>query len=176
MSALAVCPVWEDSIAAYVGGVALTRQQLVTAVLRGDYERVGMPPPALEPVAHYNLLKRILGEYDLDPTEDPERLLKSEGFALQYVPMPGKCGACYGEMILAPYVLDPRARALVIQHERMHAWSRRLRRRDVNDSDIWILTAGVIAAGLERFGYERSPAFPHAPDWAIPLILGADEG
>lgn len=176
MSAGNFSPVLGDSIAAYVADVALTRQQLVTAVLRGDYERVGLPPPALDPVGHYNLIKHILGEYDLDPTEDPERLLKSEGFLLQYVPMPGKCGACLGEMILAPYVFDPKVRALVIQHERMHGWSRRLRRRDLNDSDIWILTAGVIAAGLERFGYERAPAFPHAPDWAVPLILGAEEG
>lgn len=154
--------------------MSLTRRQVATAVLRGEYDRCGLEPPALHPSAYKRIVRAAEREYDADPTDEPERIVRAEKFRLAWVPMPGKCGAHLGDLILAPYLTDPRVRAWILQHERAHGWTRRLKRGDANEADMHLLTAAFVARALEHYGYERSPAFPWAPEWFVLLVLGVN--
>lgn len=112
----------------------------VTALHRAQWELAGVGPPIHSPDL-YEWMERRVRVYSPEsmPLEDPEELLKREGFGLKYK-QGLSCGYCMDDLIVASMRKDRRERFLILHHERVHAWSRKLG-YELNDADAWLATA-----------------------------------
>ena len=134
------------------------------------WEDIGAPPPLHRPDTYAWVERRIRTEYpNHHPLDEPEELLKKEGFDLAY--RPGySCGSCIGEVILASIRKDPKERFLVLQHERFHAWVRRLG-YEMNDTDAWLGTVALIAPPWVRANAPTLLLWSKLPPW---FLLASD--
>ena len=137
-----------------------------TPIIERRWHEVGIEPPLHQPDTYAWVERRIRVEYpNHHPLDDPEELLQKEGFGLKYEP--GRsCGACLGDLILASVRKDPRERFLVLQHERFHAWARRLR-YEMNDTDAWLGTVAIIAPPWVRANAPTLLLWSKLPTWFL---------
>lgn len=154
--------------------MGLTIKQTATRVLRFEHDRIGLQPPHLRPDHYATIVRDALALHELPAFADPECLLAAEGFRLSWAPVPGCGGAQLGDLVLLAWRADPRLRALLVHHERAHAWLRRRHWREATEADAWLLTGAFVAAAMEHWGVERAATFPWAPDWFLVLVVGAE--
>ncbi len=122
----------------------------------------------MHPHAHRRVVDDALATHCLDAMSDPEELVAAEGFFLAWVPgMP--CGAHSAKLILMPWSQDPRRRALLINHERAHAWLRALKHDDYNETDCWRITVLFTFPPACRSDRRALALNPWAPFWLIEL-------
>jgi hypothetical protein len=145
----------------------LTVRQAATIALRRRWDDAGTPPPALHPAVYTSVVRAAHAEHGLGPDADPEHLATAEGWRIAWVPLPRGCGAHVGGLILLPWRQCREERALLIQHERAHAWLARRGLHHATEADAWRLTAEFTRAALEARGSRRD--FPWAPAWFLDL-------
>ena len=106
--------------------------------------------------------------------DDPEKILKAEGFWLEY--RPGfSCGVCVEDTILASLRKDPKERFLILHHERVHGHARRLG-YDFNDADAWLATEKLIAPAWLRREAPSLLFWARLPVWYLALTDLIPEG
>lgn len=79
---------------------------LYTAVVTGDYGRVGLPQPASGPSVYIRLAREIADAHGLDPLGDPEQLARAEGLDVVWGSTPGRHGIHYGSTIIVSPMRD----------------------------------------------------------------------
>ena len=109
---------------------------------RPDYARV--PPPHYGPLVYASIAREIRYSYDHAADAAPEDVVRAEGFAFAWADVPS-CGCVTLQRILVRPVPDPQLRALLVHHERSHAWLLRRGLYDATESDDWHLTATIAA-------------------------------
>ena len=102
------------------------------------YDRLALEPPRLQ-AWHYRELASEAWAHGLPPDSPAGALLEAEG--LELLPSAGVLGVSSGDWIAVP-LLSPYA-GLLTQHERAHAWARRLRWPAHSEADVWIATGAL---------------------------------
>lgn len=153
----------------------LALSSYVTAIYQRRWDAVGLPPPLQYPETYAWLERRIRSEFPShSPLDDPESLLKKEGFWVEF--RPGfACGVCVEDVILASIRKDPKERYLILHHERVHAWSRRLG-YEFNDSDAWLATAALVLPPWVRADVPSLLLWSRLPTWFLVLTDAIPEG
>jgi hypothetical protein len=146
-----------------------TSESVCRAVLDGRYGDVGLEPPLLRRRSYLRALADALSWHDIDPLADPEELARREGFHVGWL-HGERCGVHSGNLILAPYVQDPRERGWVVTHERTHGAVARLR-LEHNETDVVLASCDFAIPAWLR-GEPRAQLATHLPLWLIRTLTG----
>lgn len=144
----------------------LSLSNYVSTIYRRRWDEAGVMPPLQLPDTYEWLERRVRVEYpDTWPLDDPEKLLKREGFWLEF--RPGfACGVCIEDTILASIRKDPKERFLLLHHERVHAWARKLG-YEFNDADAWLCTAVLLVPPWFRVDAPSLLLWSRLPAWFL---------
>lgn len=106
-------------------------------------DRARCPPPRYGPLVYSSIAREIRTTYSHDADDAPEVILEREQFSFAWADVPS-CGCVTCLRILAKPVLDRELRALIVHHERAHAWLLRRGLIDATESDAWFVTRAIV--------------------------------
>jgi hypothetical protein len=134
------------------------------------YNLHGIDPPLRTPSDYRALAKMAFGNHALLPNEQPDQLLYAEEFYLIAVPGSG-CGVSTKDWVAIRRRNDRQLAALLLQHERTHAWIKRARWDEYTEADAWLATAEMCLPGTWRKRGLWITDHPYLPKWFLALAL-----
>lgn len=138
----------------------------VAAIYQSKWETAGVGPPLHSPDI-YEWMERRVRVYSPDsmPCSDPEQLLEREQFGLKFR-QGFSCGFCMNDLVVASVRKDPKELFLILHHERVHAWAKRLG-YEINDADAWLATSVFLVPPWLRNDPPTLILWQRLPQWFL---------
>lgn len=150
--------------------MTIPHREYVEAILRGDYERAGIPRPFL-PIGDHESLATAVQQRARRPQRFPDPRQYAVALGLRLVPRApgGFCGeATAGDIVAYRWDADPQVRGMLVLHGVGHRVLRHEAGR-TNDSDAWLLTGclGIEVSALPLVRRNPAIAMRHLPQWFV---------
>lgn len=127
----------------------MTARQEVEAILRGEWDVIGLVGPMFGTGWIPGFLARLRAEcggHELSGA--PGDLARAAGFRVRGIYLPGRCGASTCDALWIPLRGDVRERNLACAHELLHGLGLRLGLY-LNETDWWLCTAAFVAVAAQ---------------------------